>query len=176
MKWKEINVFAKDSWNQELWQSRKQYFSRLFHSGNIQLFQVMRRWLAKHSCSAIPNPAQPPYCLSLCYSCKKRGYGELKDQLVKSAAEKGGPKAEEMKHRETKSGAGISVKPQALSDCGPHCPVTLLRLRTYPNLLNNFGCFFLGLYGIVNIVNKNMRSKNRMWLGVGWGRGLSINS
>lgn len=136
----------------------------------------MRRWLAKHSCSAIPNPAQPPYCLSLCYSCKKRGYGELKDQLVKSAAEKGGPKAEEMKHRETKSGAGISVKPQALSDCGPHCPVTLLRLRTYPNLLNNFGCFFLGLYGIVNIVNKNMRSKNRMRLGVGWDRGLSINS
>lgn len=132
--------------------------------------------MAKHSCSAIPNPAQPPYCLSLCYSCKKRGYGELKDQLVKSAAEKGGPKAEEMKHRETKSGAGISVKPQALSDCGPHCPVTLLRLRTYPNLLNNFGYFFLGLDGIVNIVNKNMRSKNRMRLGVGWARGLSINS
>lgn len=132
--------------------------------------------MAKHSCSAIPNPAQPPYCLSLCYSCKKRGYGELKDQLVKSAAEKGGPKAEEMKHRETKSGTGISVKPQALSDCGPHCPVTLLRLRTYPNLLNNFGYFFLGLDGIVNIVNKNMRSKNRMRLGVGWGRELSINS
>lgn len=102
--------------------SRKQRFSRLFHRKNIQLFQVMTRWWAKHLCSAIVNPALPPYHFSLCCIFKEQGWWRTQRPTGKICCWEERPEGRWDKVQRTKNGAAISLNPWTWSNCGTHCP------------------------------------------------------